>query len=53
MTCCYSERGRACRETAAVVAHIGGREAPLCARHARPEFHPPDLHHKLAQAVPA
>ena len=45
--CVYYERDRRCHETAIVTIRIGGRETPLCDRHSRPEFHPPDLHKKL------
>lgn len=45
--CAYQERDRACHEASAIVIKISGRETPLCDRHSRPEFHPPDLHGKL------
>jgi hypothetical protein len=46
--CVYCENDRRCHEAATIMIKISGRDTPLCNRHSRPEFHPPDLHKKLA-----
>lgn len=60
--CTYLERGRRCHDPAAGVldanygtglpdftggAHDPGTPWPMCDRHLRPEYHPPDLHEHL------
>jgi hypothetical protein len=53
--CGYHENGRHCPRSETVEITIDGRPVRLCARHQRPEFHPPDIQRKLpgklAQAV--
>jgi hypothetical protein len=52
--CTYIEQNRPCREKSVgkLLGHFylqqnGGHGWPLCARHIKPEMHPPDLHDKL------
>ena len=47
--CDYREVTR-CRESMVYEVQFDGRKHALCERHARPEFHPPDLHKKLPGA---
>jgi hypothetical protein len=53
--CDYHERERHCPEPPTVEILIDGKQAKLCARHQRPEYHPDDIRRrlpgKLAQAV--
>jgi hypothetical protein len=45
--CDYYEYNRQCREHAAHRVQLDGKKLGLCDRHARREFHPPDLYKKL------
>jgi hypothetical protein len=53
-TCTYVEQGRACHANAVgelrghyYIQQNDGNGWPMCARHIKPEMHPPDLHGKL------
>ncbi len=50
-TCTYVEDYRPCHEQAVgeLRGHtmLSGKPWPMCARHVKPEMHPPDLHGKL------
>jgi hypothetical protein len=53
-TCTYIEQNRPCHDGAVgelrghyYKTYNDGRGWPMCARHLKPEMHPPDLHDKL------
>ncbi len=49
--CEYYENYRRCANAADFEVAMLGRKVGLCDRHARPEFHPRDLHKRLPGAI--